>query len=108
MLLVADHSFLVTQRWDIRVGTSQGPRTLITLKCLDTSILNTDKNHLITLTVDGKRVRILIPVGGAGDAQRSFVYNLVAALAPMVKFGKVQLLLNAGDHAHLKQAVEGI
>jgi hypothetical protein len=52
MLLVADHSFLVTQRWDIRVGTSQGPRTLITLKCLDTSILNTDKNHLITLTPD--------------------------------------------------------
>jgi hypothetical protein len=50
MLLVADHSFLVTQRWDIRVGTSQGPRTLITLKCLDTSILNTDENHLITLT----------------------------------------------------------
>jgi hypothetical protein len=42
---------LVTQRWDIRVGTSQGPRTLITLKCLDTSILNTDENHLITLTI---------------------------------------------------------
>jgi hypothetical protein len=51
MLLVADHSFLVTrQLWDIRVGTSQKPRTLITLKCLDTSVLNTDKNHLITLT----------------------------------------------------------
>jgi hypothetical protein len=109
MLLVADHSFLVTQRWDIQVGTSQGPRTLITLKCLDTSILNTNKNHLITLTVDGKpAVRILIPVRGAGDAQRSFVYNLVAALAPMVKFGKVQLLLNAGDHAHLKQAFEEV
>jgi hypothetical protein len=43
--------WLVTQRWDIRVGTSQGPRTLITLKCLDTSILNTDENHLITLTI---------------------------------------------------------
>jgi hypothetical protein len=53
MLLVADHSVLVTQRWDIRVGTSQGPRTLITLKCLDTSILNTDENHLITLTPTG-------------------------------------------------------
>jgi hypothetical protein len=47
---------LVTQRWDIRVGTSQGPRTLITLKCLDTSILNTDKNHLITLTQDEGRL----------------------------------------------------
>jgi hypothetical protein len=54
MFLVADHSFLVTQRWDIRVGTSQNPGTLITLKCLDTSVLNTsipiDKNLLITLT----------------------------------------------------------
>jgi hypothetical protein len=32
----------------------------------------------------------------------------VAALAPMVKFGKVQLLLNAGDHAHMKQAFEEV
>jgi hypothetical protein len=52
MLLVANHSFLVTPCWDIRVGMSQGPRTLITLKCLVTSILNTDKNHLIILTLD--------------------------------------------------------
>jgi hypothetical protein len=53
-------------------------------------------------------VRILIPVGGAG-AQRSFVCKLVAALAPMVKkFGKVQLLLNAGDHVHMKQAFEEV
>jgi hypothetical protein len=51
---------------------------------------------------------MLIPVGGAGDAQRSFVGKLVAALAPMVKFGKVQLLLNAGDHAHMKQAFEEV
>jgi hypothetical protein len=52
-------------------------------------------------------VRILIPVGGAG-AQRSIVCKLVAALAPMVKFGKVQLLLNAGDHVHMKQAFEEV
>jgi hypothetical protein len=32
----------------------------------------------------------------------------VAALAPMVKFGKVQLLLNAGDHADMKQAFEEV
>jgi hypothetical protein len=53
-------------------------------------------------------VRLLIPVGGAGDAQQSFVCKLVAALAPMVKFGKVQLLLNAGDHAHMKQVFEEV
>jgi hypothetical protein len=43
---------LVTQHWDVRVGTSQEPRTLTTLKCLDTSVLNTNKNHLITLLTD--------------------------------------------------------
>jgi hypothetical protein len=43
--------------WSPSVGTSESarpkkkPRTLITLKCLDTSVLNTDKNHLITLTL---------------------------------------------------------
>jgi hypothetical protein len=41
--------------WSPSVGTSElaypkKPRTLITLKCLDTSVLNTDKNHLITLS----------------------------------------------------------
>lgn len=46
-------------------------------------------------------LRLLIPVGGAG-AQRKFVTNLVRALAPYVKQGKVQLFLNAGDHAHMK------
>jgi hypothetical protein len=50
---------------------------------------------------------MLIPIGGAG-AQRSCVCKLVAALAPMVKFGKVQLLLNDGDHAHMKQAFEEV
>jgi hypothetical protein len=50
---------------------------------------------------------MLIP-GGVAGAQRSFVCKLVAALAPMVKFGKVQLLLNSGDHAHMKQAFEEV
>jgi hypothetical protein len=50
---------------------------------------------------------MLIPVGGAG-AQRSFFCKLMVALALMVKFGKVQLLLNARDHAHMKQAFEEV
>jgi hypothetical protein len=37
MLLVADHYSLVTQRWDIRVGTSQKTK-------------NPNYLHLITLT----------------------------------------------------------
>jgi hypothetical protein len=51
---------------------------------------------------------MLMAVGGAGDTQQSFFCKLVAALAPMVKSGKVQLLLNAGDHAHMKQAFEEV
>jgi hypothetical protein len=48
-------------------------------------------------------LRILMPVGGAG-AQRSFMCNLVKALAADVREGKVQLLLNAGDHTHMRDA----
>lgn len=46
-------------------------------------------------------LRLLIPVGGAG-AQRKFIVNLVRALAPLVRQGKVRLFLNAGDHEHMK------
>jgi hypothetical protein len=49
---------------------------------------------------------MLIPVGAGAGAQRSSVCKLVAALAPMVKFGKVQLLLNAGDHAHISKPLK--
>mmetsp|Transcript_41431 Transcript_41431/g.96877 ORF Transcript_41431/g.96877 Transcript_41431/m.96877 type:complete len:518 (-) Transcript_41431:516-2069(-) len=50
-----------------------------------------------------KPTRLLIPVGGAG-AQRTFVCNLVIALKDKLRAGEVQLLLNAGDHAHMKSA----
>lgn len=51
----------------------------------------------------GKPLRIVIPVGGAG-AQRKFIVSLVGALSGLVKEGKVQLFLNAADHAHMKEA----
>lgn len=47
--------------------------------------------------------RFLIPVGGAG-AQRKFIVNMVHSLSTLVKNGRVQLFLNAGDHAHMKSA----
>lgn len=50
-----------------------------------------------------KPLRMLIPVGGAG-AQRKFIVSLIKGLGPMVKEGSVQLLLNAGDHVHMKAA----
>jgi hypothetical protein len=52
-----------------------------------------------------KPLRLLIPVGGAG-AQRSLLGNLVEACAPLVKEGKVQLFLNAGDHSHMREEFE--
>jgi hypothetical protein len=48
-------------------------------------------------------LRMLIPVGGAG-AQRKFIIQFCKALAPLVQAGQVQLLLNAGDHEHMKTA----
>jgi hypothetical protein len=50
-----------------------------------------------------KPVRILVPVGGAG-AQRKFIIGFVKACTELVQQGKVQLLVNAGDHAHMKTA----
>jgi len=53
----------------------------------------------------GVPLRLLVPVGGAG-AQRKFVISFIASLGERVKAGAVQLFLNAGDHAHMKQAFE--
>jgi hypothetical protein len=71
--------------------------------------IEADCQRRIARAQAGKPVRLLIPVGGAG-AQRKFIVSLVEALAPLVRGGNggnnnaVQLFLNAGDHAHMKQA----
>ena len=52
-----------------------------------------------------KPLRLLIPVGGAG-AQQSFLVELVKECAPLVKEGKLQLFLNAGDHEHMRRSDE--
>lgn len=51
--------------------------------------------------------RILIPVGGAG-AQRKFIVKFVRCLKPFIDTGRVQLFLNAGDHAHMKAAFQSV
>eukprot|EP00286_Rhodomonas_abbreviata_P001762 CAMPEP_0181290506 /NCGR_PEP_ID=MMETSP1101-20121128/1450_1 /TAXON_ID=46948 /ORGANISM="Rhodomonas abbreviata, Strain Caron Lab Isolate" /LENGTH=513 /DNA_ID=CAMNT_0023394795 /DNA_START=320 /DNA_END=1861 /DNA_ORIENTATION=+ len=53
----------------------------------------------------GKPLRLLIPVGGAG-AQKHFVTNLLIALKEDIRQGTVQVMLNAGDHKHMKTAFE--
>ena len=50
-----------------------------------------------------KPLRLLIPVGGAG-AQRKFVTKFLLALKDDIKAGNVQVMLNAGDHQHMKTA----
>ena len=49
-----------------------------------------------------RRVSLTLP-NGAG-AQRTFVTNFVKAQKPLLDAGKVQLLLNAGDHEHMRDA----
>lgn len=52
---------------------------------------------------NGKPIRLLIPVGGAG-AQKGYLTSLVKECAPLVKAGQLQLFLNAGDHEHIDKA----
>lgn len=47
--------------------------------------------------------RLVIPVGGAG-AQKAFIIKMIKRFAPLVKKNKLQLFLNAADHAHMKTA----
>jgi hypothetical protein len=55
------------------------------------------------MAVPLKPRRLLIPVGGAG-AQKKFIVGFLETIQDLVKTGKVQLFLNAGDHAHMKTA----
>jgi hypothetical protein len=48
-------------------------------------------------------LRLLVPVGGAG-AQRVYINALLGRLAPLLRDGRVHLLLNAGDHDHMEAA----
>eukprot|EP00284_Hemiselmis_tepida_P018258 CAMPEP_0174919248 /NCGR_PEP_ID=MMETSP1355-20121228/3559_1 /TAXON_ID=464990 /ORGANISM="Hemiselmis tepida, Strain CCMP443" /LENGTH=544 /DNA_ID=CAMNT_0016164465 /DNA_START=68 /DNA_END=1699 /DNA_ORIENTATION=- len=50
-----------------------------------------------------KPVRLLVPVGGAG-AQRKFVTRFLEALEGPIKAGEVQVMLNAGDHKHMRES----
>ena len=72
-------------------------------KSLVTHIPTDTQTRITRLGSTNTKLRILIPVGGAG-AQRKFIIQLVRALVPYVQSNQVQLLLNAGDHPHMKSA----
>jgi hypothetical protein len=48
-------------------------------------------------------LRLLVPVGGAG-AQRVYINALLGEIAPLIRDGRVHVMLNAGDHDHMEQA----
>ncbi len=48
-------------------------------------------------------LRLLVPVGGAG-AQRVYINALLGAIAPLIREGRIHVMLNAGDHDHMKRA----
>ena len=47
--------------------------------------------------------RFLVPIGGAG-AQRKYIVSFVEGLADRLRRGDIKLLINAGDHAHMRTA----
>ncbi len=49
---------------------------------------------------DGKALRILLPVGGAGAGKEIFK-GMIEFLLPFIKEGRVQLFLNFGDHLNV-------
>jgi hypothetical protein len=48
-------------------------------------------------------LRLLVPVGGAG-AQKVTINALLTELAPLLREGRIHVMINAGDHAHMTAA----
>ena len=60
-------------------------------------------NHLrITRAEKGSPTRLVVAIGGAG-AQKAFVFDYLKGLVPLLRDGKVRVILNLGDHAHLRE-----
>mmetsp|Transcript_909 Transcript_909/g.2304 ORF Transcript_909/g.2304 Transcript_909/m.2304 type:complete len:540 (-) Transcript_909:691-2310(-) len=91
----------------LRMGVPASELRLAGHWCPADLVANIEKdcNRRIARAKDpsNKPRRLLIPVGGAG-AQKSFIIDLIEAVEPWIRRGKLQLLLNAGDHKHMKVA----
>lgn len=75
------------------------------------SNLEEDTLNRLKRIEDGKPLRILLPVGGAGAGKELFK-GMITFLQPYIKENKVQLFLNFGDHLnvweYLKDNVKGL
>lgn len=92
----------------IRMGVSPDSMNLAGHWCPSSMVDNIPKDckrRLDMLKSPNKKppLRLVIPVGGAG-AQKKFITGLVRIWLPLLKAGKIQILLNAGDHTHMKAA----
>jgi hypothetical protein len=81
---------------DIRLAGHWCPKEMV-------DNIDADCSARIERRAQKKPLRLLIPVGGAG-AQRKFVTKFLLALKDDIKAGNVQVMLNAGDHQHMKTA----
>jgi len=81
---------------DIRLAGHWCPKDMV-------DNIDADCTTRIQRRAQKKPLRLLIPVGGAG-AQRKFVTKFLLALKDEIKAGHVQVMLNAGDHKHMKTA----
>lgn len=85
---------------DLELVGHWNPRTIVD------SIPEATQRRIDRVSSDDKKpLRLLIPLGGAG-AQQSFLTELLRQCLPLVREGKLQLFLNAGDHDHMKRAFE--
>lgn len=64
-----------------------------------------DTNNRLVRIKDKKPLRVLLPVGGAGAGQRIFE-SLINYLMPHIETGKIQLILNFGDHLNVYSYLE--
>lgn len=73
--------------------------------------LKTDTEERLKRIEEGKPLRILLPVGGAGAGKEIFT-EMIKFLLPYINEDKVKLFLNFGDHLnvwdYLKQNVKGL
>jgi hypothetical protein len=92
----------------IRMGVSPKDMNLAGHWCPHEMVINIAKDcnrRLANLAAekDKQPLRLVIPVGGAG-AQKTFITRLIDILQEMLAQKKIQILLNAGDHSHMKDA----
>ena len=67
--------------------------------------LESDTNYRIDRVKNGKAIRYLLTVGGAGAQQQLFA-DIIKALIPDIKSGRAALFVNVGDHKNVLESLQ--